>query len=71
MIELRELTNEEVVKELGSKTLRARVRKLIYHRCALIEQLQQQLKPIGIVEQRRLELGLAQEVIDLVVAETK
>lgn len=64
---LAELTDRETVDELSTQTLRAQVRREIISGIGAIEQASAQRKPLGIVEQRRRELMLAEKVITLVL----
>lgn len=64
-----EASPEKIVQMMQMNNLLADVRKKLYHGFAAMEQAQAQRKPPSVIELRRMELMLAQELIELVQKE--
>ena len=61
-----EMTDLEIVQSLRDGSLRSRIRAVIYHGAALLEQADAQRRPPSSVERRRMELKIAEEIMALV-----
>jgi hypothetical protein len=56
------MSDDEVLRELGSKSLLNRARLAFYHASARIEQSELQRRPVGPIERRRMEFEAVREI---------
>jgi hypothetical protein len=63
---IKDMTDEELVQEIMSMNVRSRVRAMLYHHSARMEQLEAQPKPPSGLQYRRMEFEMAESIIALV-----
>ena len=61
-----EMTDLEIVQSLRDGSLRSRIRDAIYHGAARLEQADAQRRPPSIMQRRRMEFEIAEEIMALV-----
>lgn len=56
------MTDEEVMDELQSNSLLSQARRVFYSECARLEQRDQQNRPPGSIERRRIEFEAVRKI---------